>query len=189
MENREKEAISKAAIKEYVTAKRDTANSFTELAEGFPELIKLLHKPYALRWKTFFGKGIGVKSSKKLLIKHGKSEWFEEGDDFQGISVWYHEDQPFYVGISRKVLYRVGSHAKVTNHFTASMAYKIANEIHPSELSGRAAYEKSRIAKVQEWLKDQYVAILPIPSADQLALFEIYCPMELGCRLNVFETH
>lgn len=190
MTEEQEQLITSAAIREYVRCDRKTKIPFGDLTAGFQALAAELSAAEAFNWRTLFGKGKGKVATKKLLLKAGKEHWFKKDEpDFTGIYVWYHDGLPFYVGISQKVLQRVGQHAKVTNHFTASMAYKIASGIHPSKEKGRAKYDKSRIATVQEWLKDQQVAMLPIDNHDQLALFEIYCSMEFGCRLNVFETH
>ena len=127
-----------------------------------------------------------------MLNKQGREEWFTNGNqDFTGIYVWYHKEEPFYVGISRGVLKRLKQHVNGKSHFSASMAYKIARTLCNDYEGGREAFDPDckKIGKVQEWLLQQRVAMLPIPDPDHLALFEIYCSMKMDTVLNTFETH
>lgn len=161
------------------------------MVQQFPDILHELRQQQPMAWRDYFGPGKGRASTKKMLLAEGKAHWFkDDAADFRGLYVWYHEEHPFYVGISNNVLQRVGQHAKAKDHYSASMAYKIARDLWPTETKTRRAdYDQENIAVVREWLKDQHLRMMPINDADQLALFEIYCALELGCALNVFEPH
>lgn len=77
------------------------------------------------------------------------------------------------------------------------MAYKIAylvfgfifdDGVEDDGKETRAKFSKNKIKEIQKWLKKQEVSYIPIEDNDELALFEIYCSLELKIRLNSFET-
>jgi predicted GIY-YIG superfamily endonuclease len=176
-------------IVDHVCQPRETKQSFAKVVQQFPAILSELRQQQPMAWRDYFGPGRGRTSTKKMLLAEGKAHWFrEDAPDFRGLYVWYHKEHPFYVGISNNVLQRVGQHAKAKDHYSASMAYKIARDLWPTEeKTRRADYDQENIAVVREWLMDQHLRMMPINDFDQLALFEIFCAMELGCSLNGFE--
>ena len=115
----------------------------------------------------------------------------------KGVYIWYHDGEPFYVGISRKIAKRLHQHITGKSHYSASLAYKIAYLVHGfvfDEEAGedqrevRANFSKAKIKEIQDWLKQQQVAFVEIEDNDELALFEIFCSMHFKTVLNSFET-
>ena len=184
--------ITSQSISELVLGERKGKADYDELQDQFARDIKKLShdNAYAITELVAFRKG--KSAARKFLLDQGHDNWFADGDaDFMGIYVWYHDGKPFYVGISRGVLGRLKQHVSGRSHFSASMAYKIARTLHDDYDGGREDFDPDceKIGRVQEWLLQQKVALLPIPDPDQLALFEIYCSMKMDTVLNTFETH
>lgn len=181
------EAISKLVLRE-----RKGKAEYDKLQETFKTDIRKLHASRSIPAVDLLGPHKGLAAAKATLVRLGHSEWFE-GDqkNFRGIYVWYHQDRPFYVGISKGVLGRLNQHMKGRAHFDASMAFKIARTLYDEYDGPRADFDPrcEKIYRVQTWLSNQKVAVLPVSDHDQLALFEIYCSMHLKTVLNTFETH
>ena len=115
----------------------------------------------------------------------------------KGLYIWFSNGKPFYVGISRKIAKRLHQHINNQSHYSASMAYKIAylvfgfvfdDDVEDDGKETRAKFSKKRIKKIQKWLKKQEVSYVPVTNNDELALFEIFCSLELKTKLNSFET-
>lgn len=115
----------------------------------------------------------------------------------KGLYIWFNTGKPFYVGISGNIAKRLHQHINNQSHYSASMAYKIAylvfgfifdDGVEDDGKETRAKFSKNKIKEIQKWLKKQEVSYIPIEDNDELALFEIYCSLELKIRLNSFET-
>ena len=115
----------------------------------------------------------------------------------KGLYIWFSNGKPFYVGISGKIAKRLHQHINNQSHYSASMAYKIAylvfGFVFDDDFEGdgketTAKFSKKKIKEIQKWLKKQEVSYVPIDDNDELALFEIFCSLELKIRLNSFET-
>ena len=184
--------ITPQAISGLVGGERKGDVDYDELQDKFAHDIQQLGLDRSLPISELVGQGKGPAFAKKHLTASGHSDWFTDGDrDFMGIYVWYHQEEAFYVGISRGVLKRLKQHVNGRSHFSASMAYKIARTLCDTYEGGREAFDPDckKIGLVQAWLLKQRVALLPIPNPDHLALFEIYCSMKMQAVLNTFETH
>lgn len=126
----------------------------------------------------------------------GKIEVEPKERDFKGLYVWFSENNAFYVGIGGNIIKRLHQHIDKPNHFSASMAYKIAKLVYTDikdEETGkdlkRKDFPKNKIRDVQVWLRKQAVAFIEIEDDDELAAFEIFCANKLEAILNTFETH
>lgn len=163
-------------------------STFTELAEvALPRYMARLReamaKPRSLA--EFCSAGVGIKTMLKRL---------ERGHDFSGCYVLLRDRKPFYVGISRGVVGRLQQHGKGSTHFDASLAYRMACEKVPHELTRDEAMEKpdfhQAFDEAQALLRNSSVAFVEIDNPLELYLFEAYCAMELDtCEWNTFRTH
>ena len=183
--------------------KRNTPIPFEELVDHFEKKLGIL-KPEMNSFfvRSFFGTGIGAKGSLKRLLqeKKIKEKWIinhPTKKGFKGVYIFVREDKPFYVGISRGVIGRIQQHVKGKSHFTASLAYKIARELYdknaikgpiPKNVTRDNFDFMNEVPPIQEYLMNQRIAMLAIDNDDELALFEIFCSMKLGTRLNTFKN-
>ena len=131
------------------------------------------------------------------LLTGGKREMLRRlgrANDFSGCYVLIENGEPFYVGISRKVVSRLTQHVKGNTHFDASLAYAMAcrsceHSMRRAEAMAdqefRAAFEQERAR-----IRNMNVAVIEIQNAVELYLFEVYAALELRTALhNSFRTH
>jgi hypothetical protein len=128
---------------------------------------------------------VGVKTIAKRLGRTG---------DFSGCYVMLRRTVPFYVGISRGVIGRLRQHGTGRTHFDASLAYRMACEKVPHDLTRKAAMEKSEFRRAfdeaKHLLAGANVAFVEITNPLELYLFEAFCAMELDTHeWNTFRTH
>ena len=164
------------------------SNTFAELArvvlpKYMSQLREAMAKPRSLT--EFSSAGVGVKTILKRLRRAG---------DFSGCYVLVREDMPFYVGISRGVIARLRQHGRGTTHFDASLAYRMACEKVPHEMTRNEAMKEPAFRQAfdnaQHLLRRSYVAFIEISNPLELYLFEAYCAVELDtCKWNTFRTH
>ena len=129
--------------------------------------------------------GLGLRGIMRLL---------ETAEDFSGCYVLLCRNKPVYVGISRRVLYRLYSHIRGTSHFTATLAFrmaaaetglKLSREQHMAEMGFRRAFAKKK-KQMRQWK----VAWVAIENPVELCLFEVFCAMGLNTsKWNTFKTH
>src|ERR1035441_5237563 len=129
--------------------------------------------------------GIGVKS---ILATLGRSR------DFSGCYVLLRDGKPFYVGISRGVIGRLRQHSTGSTEFNATLAYRMANEKVPHEMTRSEAMKdpafRAAFDEAQTLLRGCTVAFIEIPNPLELYLFEAYCAMALDtCEWDTFKTH
>lgn len=133
----------------------------------------------------FCAPGVGVKAIAATLGKNG---------DFSGSYVLLRNATPFYVGISRGVIGRLRQHGRGTTHFDASLAYRMACEKAPHDLTRDAAMKnpdfRRAFDEARQLLSGSSVAFIEIPNPLELYLFEAFCAMELNTsEWNTFRTH
>jgi hypothetical protein len=114
--------------------------------------------------------------------------------DFSGCYVLMRDRKPFYVGISRGVVGRLRQHGKGTTHFDASLAYRMACEKMPHELTRDEAMKdpdfRRAFDEAQTLIRHSSVAFVEISNPLELYLFEAYCAIELDTsEWNTFRTH
>ena len=189
-----------------ICQKRQNPKTFKEIIDGFNQkLIDFNPIENCFEIEKYFGEGKGLSTSQELLEKDYKisTDWLrnyktKKGNvktDFKGLYVFVHEKTPFYVGISKGVIGRLNQHVKGRNHNTSTLAFNIGRIryklINGVEFTGERKdlnYD-SEVEPVKQFLLKQKVAFLNIDNDDELALFEIYCSMQLRTWLNSFETH
>jgi predicted GIY-YIG superfamily endonuclease len=127
------------------------------------------------------------------LMNNFPSNYFDDENttDFSGMYVFYHDDIPFYVGISRKVLNRLNQHLKGKSHFNATLAHKLCRKLFPNEINTRSEFHNSKskeISQVQDFLSKCKLKIFPVVDPNELYLLEVYTSLELGSTFNDFKT-
>jgi hypothetical protein len=104
--------------------------------------------------------------------------------DFRGCYVLLRDQNPFYVGGSGGVIARLRQHVTGKTHFQANLAYSMACEKVPHEMTRDEAMNDQTFLQsfedARQVLKDSSVAFIEIPNAVELYLFEAYCAMELN---------
>ncbi len=192
-----------AKVVKSILKKRDTSKSFEDIVNGFEKkMYELNPVKNSFEIEKYFGEGKGKIIAKKLLKEDNKlkDDWFKikdgkQEEDFKGLYVFIHNDKPFYVGISKRVINRIIQHVRGNSHNKATLAYKMGL-IHFKERKGyeyngkRKDFDfENEVEPIKEFLMKQKIAFIGIDNDDELALFEIYCSMKLGTYLNTFETH
>ncbi len=118
--------------------------------------------------------------------------------DPMGCYVLLDSGKPVYVGISRGVIKRLMDHVRGGDHFTATLAYRIASTRHPhgttASLAMQAPEFRARFDESRSYLLSLDVAFVEIGNPLELYVFEPYCAMELDTSFdaggwNTFITH
>lgn len=135
--------------------------------------------------ETFCISAVGTRS---ILKELGRTK------DFSGCYVLLRGSAPFYVGISRGVVGRLRQHGTGKTHFDASLAYRIACEKVPHDLTRNNAMKDiaflEAFSVARDLLRSSNVAFIEIPNPLELYLFEAYCAIELDTSdWNTFRTH
>ena len=155
----------------------------TVLPEHMARLRTSLTKTFPM--SLFCEPGVGVKS---ILSK------LDRTNDFSGCYVLLKGAKPFYVGISRTVIKRLQQHVKGKTHFNASLAYGMATNKFPHEMTRDEAMANAEFRKefdiARTLLQNSSVGFIEIDNPLELYLFEAYCAIELNtCEWNTFRTH
>jgi predicted GIY-YIG superfamily endonuclease len=111
----------------------DCCLTFEKLATddlpGYMEQL-LERMAQAVPLSAFAEKGVGPATLRKR---------FGYDRDPRGCYVLLDGDQPVYVGISKHVIARLMEHVRGTDHFTATLGYRIAVAGHPHAMTAKAA--------------------------------------------------
>jgi predicted GIY-YIG superfamily endonuclease len=193
-------------ILEKIKIKRTFPFTFHELTDAFEDKFsKFNPTANCFDIADYFSEGSGQVSARRQLLADNKIEadWLREYEtkkgntkiDFSGLYVFINEKTPFYVGISKGVIGRIFQHIKGHNHNTSTLAYNIGliryelltGEKHLGER--KELNFKTEVEPVKQFLLKQKIAFLHIDNYEELALFEIFCSMNLKTILNKFETH
>jgi hypothetical protein len=171
--------------------KRSCQSTFKEIASALPALLKQLNDPRKrFGLKSYLEKGSGEKTAFQALKAAGFLPPEAESSAFPGIYLLFHENAPFYVGISRNVLNRLKQHVAGKSHYSASLAYKLAKDQIPEFTGRRSEMNFEFINKAQTYMLEHCAAsVLPVYNAEQLYLLELYTAMQLKTPYNTFETH
>ncbi|RUL80155.1 hypothetical protein EKH80_01620 [Dyella choica] len=126
--------------------------------------------------------------TRELFGKVGRTK------DFPGCYVFLDNGTPVYVGISRSVVKRLVQHLNSSSHFTASLAYKMASDELPHEMTRDEAMKDDKFSKLfcsaKERLQSMSVAYIEIENDLELYIFEVYASMRLDTsKWNTFRTH
>lgn len=117
-------------------------------------------------------------------------------NEVKGIYIFYKDDVPQYVGISRKVLTRLKNHFLGTSHFQATLVYLMLRDKH-DRLNGIYKEERAKLPlfqaereQVQSEMRDNWkISIKPIEESYRLYMTEVLLACHLKTRWNSFETH
>ncbi len=122
------------------------------------------------------------------------AEKYNLKSDFSGCYVLIDNDKPIYVGISRFVLKRLRQHVIEISHNSATLAYKIACDWKPHDMTRSEAMEDKEFmetfAEALKYINSLDVAFVVIENPVELYIFEAYCALELDTsKWNTFKTH
>lgn len=131
----------------------------------------------------------------KKAIEHTASlketDAARKNKEFAGVYVMVSGKRPFYVGISRNMIFRLRTHVRTLEHHTASLLFNLVRD-QTNHLGRREELDFTTIEArgVQTWLRGQKVAILPLACPVERYAFELYASMKLMTgKWNTFETH
>lgn len=175
----------------------DDTRDFKEITKAFPVMLQSLIETSSIIsiYDTFGKVGIGKVASRELL-KSSIPELIK-AKDFRGIYLFWHDNEPFYTGISRGVIKRIHQHVKGVNHFSSSLSYKMGKQHHFELLNLKHIGTRNELdfnmysGPFKKLLKEEcQVSMLPINSSIELYLFEVYVAVELKLHYyNSFKTH
>ncbi len=170
----------------------DCKYTFDELTrEVLPDLMKQLRvrMEHPTPMSAFAQQGVG---SASLLKRFGLKS------DPCACYVLIDKGHPIYVGISKSVVTRLIEHVRGRDHFSATLAYRMAATKYPHGKTSAAAMKdaafQKQFAEQREYLRALDVAFIEIQNPLVLYLFEAYCAMELDTGIdlggwNTFRTH
>lgn len=111
-----------------------------------------------------------------------------------GCYVFMDSGQPVYVGVSRHVFERLAQHVERGDHFTATLAYRMAAAEAPHAEFAAVAMKDPAFRAVfdgrRDYLTSLQAAVVEIANPLELYLFKAYAAIELDtCKWNTFATH
>ncbi len=115
-----------------------------------------------------------------------------------GCYVFIEGGKPVYVGISKHIIARLFEHARGSDHFTATLAYRIAKHESPHRMTASDAIRDTNFRdyflRTRKRMLDWHAAFVKIDNPLELYLFEPYSALELDTGFdaggwNTFETH
>ena len=114
--------------------------------------------------------------------------------DFKGCYVMFEKDKAVYVGISKCVIRRLKQHVCGNTHYSATLAYRIANKEFPHNLTRNDAMKDPGFVEQFNYAKERIglmqVIFVEIKHPLVLNIFEPYCAMKYKTgEWNLFETH
>ena len=153
---------------------------------GFAELFLIQDSgEYNRNSSLFESIGYNTKSKKER----------QQNNEIRGIYIFYENDVPIYVGISRGILRRLKNHFLGKTHFEASLAYLIARNSHDNEI-GIYMGERSKfpfdkyLSNIQSDMRQNWkISIIPIEDSYEMYFTEFYLACEMKTKWNSFETH
>ncbi len=117
-------------------------------------------------------------------------------NEVKGLYIFYEDNKPAYVGISRTILKRMKNHFRGTTHFEATLVYLMLRYEHDEkhglytgERKDFPRFETHRVSKQQEMIDTWKISIIPELDNYKMYFFEIYLACHLGTYWNSFETH
>ena len=146
------------------------------------KILELKQKTHEISDLFIEGKG-----SKAILKELNLPE-----EDFRGLYCFWKDGKVEYVGISRKVINRLGQHIKGTTHQSATLPIKIL-KIEQQKKYGktpRKSFTATILKKAQtDHLHKMKISFVEIEDDLELYLFEAYCAIYFKCKYNDFKTH
>lgn len=179
---------------------------FQEITNEILDSMKELSKYKKYRFDELFSahpKG-GYNTNRKLLKEEiGFNAWLNDADkdkgkaqnEIQGLYIFYEDDVPVYVGISRKLIRRLRNHFLGKSHFEASLVYLMARHDYDNNI---AFYKGTRAnfpfdnyrPKLQQKMQEHWtISIIPELNHHKLYYLEFAIACELKTKWNAFMTH
>ena len=119
----------------------------------------------------------------------------KENNEIKGIYLFFEDNIPVYVGISRGILRRLKNHFLGKSHFDASLAYLIARDKYDKEIEvymgerSKFPFDKYVPAIQSEMIENWTISIIPTLDSYEMYFIEFYLACELKTKWNTFETH
>ena len=116
-------------------------------------------------------------------------------NEIKGLYIFYEDDTPVYVGISRKLIRRLRNHFLGKSHFEASLVYLMARHEYDQKYGlyiGERKdfpFEEYRKRLQQKMLNDWKIEVIPELDNYKLYYLEIILACKLKTYWNSFETH
>jgi hypothetical protein len=173
----------------------NTSYTFNQIVdEVAPKKLEELQKCMAYSTCHFGVKKQGVKAIIEKLELPYK-------DDFKGLYVFYEDDKPIYVGISKNVLKRIRQHVKCEKQNESSFAYLLTIEhTKQNSITIPVGTREERMVSeeffglfnltVRTRILKMKVKFIEIKCDVSFYLSEVYFAMQLNTDMfNSFETH
>ena len=123
----------------------------------------------------------------------------EKLKEIKGLYIFYENDIPVYVGISRKILRRLRNHFVGKSHYQATLVYLMLRDVYDNDEKNdiyrgkRSEFEPfnngGREEKQEELINNFEISIIPIEDNYELYLTEVLAACELKTKWNCFQTH
>lgn len=176
---------------------------YKDLPQTFKELDIDLNKIPRYSILDFFVKKLGriyrnpefIQPGIECNAKQNENEDETPNNTIKGLYIFFDDDKPIYIGISRNIIRRLKQHfyGKLHNHCT--VAYQIAREEHKSNVSKeilKSFYDKENSPReeIQSRMRENWkIAIIPEINDYRLALKEICYAIKYKTKYNSFKTH
>ncbi len=166
---------------------------------GFEELFN----PRAVKIRIEYNRNVSIWErlynnwAKNELKEVDKVETLQgKKNEVKGIYIFYDDDIPVYVGISRKILARLKNHFLGKTHFQATLVYLMLRDKHDKrgeEYMGKRdqlpIFIEERETLQEEMRENWKISIIPIPKNYELYMTEVFLACLLKTKWNSFETH
>ncbi len=204
---------------EELTSKNYAGEIIPDVSELLKEIAQLTKNLSSLKHYGFFDlfnqiekNGVNEYYRKEELwrdeIKYNtwdKNAWDEldkpEGErrkmnEVKGLYIFYEDNKPIYIGISRSILKRLKSHFLGKIHNEATLAYIMIRHKHEGahgfyngERANLDLFKSDRTLLQKEMMTNWKIAIIPETDNYKMYFFEIYLACHLKTIWNSFETH
>ncbi len=140
-----------------------------------------------------------IENKGKTEYHRNTSIWSKEigeNNDLKGLYIFYEDDKPIYVGISRCILKRLKNHFLGKVHNEATLVYLMLRDKH-DQIHGvytgvrleLKIFKEERESEQAKMRKNWKIAIIPEEDSYKMHFFEIYLSCYLKTKWNSFETH
>lgn len=133
----------------------------------------------------------------KMYNTKKKEETDKKNTEVTGLYIFYENDEPLYVGISRRLIQRLRHHFLSKSHFSSSLVYLMARdefemdtgELYKGERKNFTHFIENR-ERLQEMMRKNWkIQIIPETDNYKLYYWEIALACTLKTRWNTFITH
>ncbi len=126
-----------------------------------------------------------------------KEKTDKKDNEVTGLYIFFENDEPLYVGISRRLIKRLRDHFLSNSHFSSSLVYLMARdefeldtgELYMGERKDFTHFIENR-ERLQEMMRKNWkIQIIPETDNYKLYYWEVALACKLKTRWNTFETH